>query len=213
MQAKLLISQYVDSLVQHIDIYTEDSLRKCRDDEFIDPIEVYTQNATSTKLNDELLLDLADLDLNFDSESIDNISNHAQNVFIGTKSKLKEFDVTANRHNIKDEKLFENLKVTSFLNQEREEMLNELRKLEAETYDFYETIKNGEDFKNLTAIGDKRERQEQLMSQVFANKFAFIVGFELRRSWYGRTSVKTAFKQHLVVLDFYLTRMERQILM
>lgn len=212
MQPKLIISQYCDSLVQHIDIYTEDSLRKCRDDEFMDPIEVYTQNSTSTKLNNEIL-DLADLDLNLDSESIDNISNHAENVFIGTKSKLKEFDVTANRHNIKDEKMFENLKVTSFLNREREEMLNELRRLEAETFDFYETIKDGEDFKNLATIGDKRERHEQVMSQVFANKFAFIVGFELRRSWYGRTSVKTAFKQHLVVLDFYLTRMERQILM
>lgn len=179
LNAKLIILQYFDSLIQCIDIFTEELLQTCSDSDRLTILR--RENCARKKTQNESLEKL-------DFENVDAIWKHEYNKIWNSMFKMEynyESNILVTENDLTINKI-------DYLNQAREEMLAELANGQEEAFKRYEMIKN--DLKR-----DIDENQENLMAQLFANKFYILVEFESR---------EMDKSQHLVVLDFYLNKQD-----
>ena len=186
MNSKLKISQYYDSLVREIDIFTEEQFAKIIAD------------------NNDTLISFKKLKK---QELQPNVNNQDDNYSIWGLWRSKrekywsrfnaEFNYENNLLNVGGKKTIF-VKASDYLNQSREDMLAELARAQAETMERYETIKNEFNMKEC-------EQFERINAKLFADKFLFLV-----QSNASNTRCHT--KLLLVVLDFYLDQSQRVFL-
>lgn len=142
--AKLIISQYFDSLIRQIDIHTEETLQRFTDaDVFeIEPNEPSDEPRKSTDV---------DFDLNF-------IDQHDP---YSIWEKFRQKEHIDFRDNLNELGL-EPVKIPTYVNQMRDLFIKELEQGQKEAFEYYKTIKDEI---------DESMSQEEIESIVFANNY------------------------------------------
>lgn len=180
VNCRLLIADYFESLRFELDIYTEESLKKAKDNGRFDEkvlfaIKPFKLNETSKLINDDK------------SGTIKSYENEAE---IDPYSTEYKYD---NDNQIIPEEM-SNLTVEEYLNKTRAKIISELEKLEKEALKYFKS--NSSRFS--VEIRKFNEQQiNELTSQLFANKFCFLMNFD-------QNNTANTFKLSLVVIDFYL---------
>lgn len=194
LNPKLIISKYFDSLIQHVDILTEEQLQIYSDSASLTipaNVEQQTLNYFKCKTNTG---ELSHDELSF--ENIDDLwkDGHEPNWNSLFMENFNERNVLSNvcipENDVK-------INVRDYLNRARDEILAELGKGQEEAFKRYEMIKN--DLKN--DIDD----EDNLMARLFADKFYILVEFEKSCS----TEIRPKSK-HLLILDFYLNKKDQE---
>lgn len=195
---KLMISQYYDSLIREIDIFTEERLLELTNDQIIE----LSNNKIYPKFfeNNRNDFNLSELNLDSDEENFclygrDHLSPNAHRIVHG-------FDISSNLMCTKNNEL--PIHTKDYYNQARDEILDELSKLQDEAFSRYDKIKG--DLKRDVSLSEQ-EQLEMVRTQLFANKFAFIVDLEIAAA---NNQILKHF--HLVVVDFYLSENARELL-
>lgn len=234
---KLIIAQYYDSLIREIDIFTEERLVQLSDDQVIETSMVkqlpkeLKRTKESSKLPKELRNDFNQDDLNLDTVKYD------ENLwsYYGEEKQLPDehnylygFDVSSNLMRMNQNKKTPPMKARDYYNQARDEMIVELNKLQDEAFEKYNKIKD--DLKKDTTLSNEQQI-ELLRSQLFANKFAFIVEYDYEytdkefvddhededgKDEDEEEAEKENHKRfklcHLIVVDFYLNENARLLM-
>lgn len=194
---KLIISQYFDSLIRNIDIYTEEQLAKHTEHELLQlPLNELAQNRYNNPEGGKQKQknESDDLDLTSIEEDILAYGSY-DNLF---PYKMPEFDFKINTQSELSNE-FKSMKIVEYLNQARDEMLDELGKVQEEIFRRFEATKSL--IPKRSESSSDAEWRETVKEKVFAEKFTFIV--ENRNS---------KFNFYLFVLDFYLNKKDREIL-
>lgn len=190
---KLLIADYYDSLIRQIDIYTEQLLLLHSDEDVFEINPSESQEPTSSKTH-HLLIDFDSFDINsyeFNSNSI-----------LKEMSKHPYYDDLEDNDNLNQSEQ-EPVKVTSYVNQIRSQLINELNEAQTRTLKYYETIKD--------EIHNKNMSRDEIESRLFAKDYYFTVTLN-NVNEEDFHDFGSPFKMHLVKLDFYLNSRERDIL-
>ena len=192
---KLMISQYYDSLIREIDIFTEERLLELTNDQIIE----LTNNKIYPKFSENNGNDfnLSELNLDSDEENFclyerDHLSPNVHRIVHG-------FDISSNLRNNELP-----IHTKDYYNQARDEILDELSKLQDEAFSRYDKIKG--DLKRDDSLSEQ-EQLEMVRKQLFTNKFAFIVDLEIAAAY---NQILKHF--HLVVVDFYLSENARELM-
>lgn len=180
---KLVISQYFDSLIRQVDIYTEETLQLYTD---ADVFEIEPSRGETSKQPDHTITPYSLCDHN----SID----FGPQLLWKRILDSHKLDLNDNLTRFGPEPINKRI----YVNQMRDQLIKELEKGQSEAFEYYETIKNEI---------DKSMSQEDIESIVFANNYYFII---IRKIYYPQ--VVNPFKMHLVKLDFYLNCRERDLL-
>lgn len=138
---KLIIGQYYDSLIHKIDIFTEEQLAQLSDDQLIETSMVKqhpkkSKDPTKKDSNlDELNLDTVEFDC-------DLWSQYEEEKYVPDEHNyLYGFDTSSNRMPMHDDKQ-SRMKARDYYNQARDEMIDELTKLQVEAFTRYDMIKS-----------------------------------------------------------------------
>ena len=190
LNPKLLISQYFDSLIRQIDIFTEEKLKEYRESDnlTIPKRQPFRQYLDKTIQDDTEIFNSEYQDSIF--ENLSDIKRYWQSLF------MKNSDYESNL-NIPEKDTTVNM--IDYLNQEREKMLAELANGQEEVFKRYETIND-----DLREIKDN----DKLMEQLFANKFYLLVEYEVSERENREKKNKT---QHLLVFNFYLNERNQTV--
>lgn len=200
---KLLILNYYESLINQIDLSTEEELdRFAKNDQLLQLDKM--ENQSISNFQDKTLVY---------SNNDDNTKIYS----ISCEKCTKEIDnykdpyLDVNNEIIIEEFPFArlaNLTLNDYLNSVRQEMLIELNRCQSENLEHYETIRN-----NLNGLDDELVRKS-----VFETKFCFIHRFNeivitpLTHNMPILESNPSPFKMYLFVVDFYLSQQELEIL-
>ena len=174
MTPPLLITEYYDSLISQLDIYVEERIKEIKENG-LQLERIYTFNTCGTMVSHD-----------YDKYGIETLKNpyEKQNYRIKT-TKIPKIEI----NDISEAK--------EYMNRARQKAIDEIRKVEEENLKFYKA--NKEEFKvdrkNLT-----EEKLEELKSQLFANRFCFLVK--------KQPVYTTIFELHIVITDFYLRESE-----
>lgn len=199
LNPKLVISQYFDSIIQRIDIFTEEQLEKCsQTDSLTIPnsmdytVKTISENRAKTTTEGNESPD------ELDFENDDNVWKHDyENIWNGLfNEKFEKINIFRNV-SIPENEITVNMR--DYLNQARDEMLAELAKAQEEAFKHYEMIKK--DIKR-----DKDEDEDKLMEKLFANKFYILVEFVSSNDKRLKQN-----SQHLILIDFYLNKPGRDL--
>lgn len=175
----LIITEYYDSLISQIDIYTEERIREYKKKRVLFKAELFYGSVN--RQNDEIKT--------YEVETVNNPYEYA--MYSNDRNVILE--IIENRH------------VEEYMNKMRQKVIDEIRKVQVENLEYYE--ENKEKFKvdreNLT-----EEKLEELKSQLFANRYCFLVNKEQIYLWEdlnNRNVIKRPlFNLHTVITDFYL---------
>ena len=193
MTAKLMIIDYYDSLIQQVDIYTEEQLGK------------YTEESVIT-FDDS---DLDRSDSNEEEETPDFLDLESPNVDIFKilyyDPYLKRSEYKYPKEKAKHEQSELSTNVHTFLNNIREEMIRELKKGQEEALKNYEKIKSEV---KVDKLASEEEMDRKVNAKLFENQIMLLVLDKNSES----TNKNSPFKLYLIVLDFYLNRHERHLL-
>ena len=133
------------------------------------------------KYNDKQLL----------SEQLKSTENKRRNFYDDFKVKL--FQTVDSSKQELDNSWSESTKVVDYLNQVRMKTIDELRKAQEDTLEYYKL--NSDRFKSELTNGDKID---ELRSKLFADKFYFQITFKQSGLW--------SFNTFTFVTDFYLSQ-------
>ena len=193
MTAKLMIIDYYDSLIQQVDIYTEEQLGK------------YTEESVIT-FDDS---DLDRSDSNEEEETPDFLDLESQNTtinqIISYNPYWKRSEYKYPKEKAKHEPSELSTNVHKFLNNIREEMIRELKKGQEEALKYYEKIKSEV---KVDKLASEEEMDRKINAKLFENQIMLLVLDKNSKS----TNGNSPFKLYLIVLDFYLNRHERHLL-
>lgn len=178
---KLIIVDYYDSLIQLVDIYTEEKFRIYSNEYLIVIREEEKEEEHKFKRLNE----------NFASLSLEKMNNE----FLPDTVKRKPLSEYAIKINFPQKTPFE-MKAQDYLNFMRDELINQIEKVKKETLDYYETIKD--ELKDVEKL-----REENLKRKLFANRFAFL--------FLRPYSNLNPFTLNLVISDFYLNESQLEI--
>lgn len=192
---KLLILNYYESLINQIDLSTEEELDRFAKNDQLQPVSnfqdktlIYSNNDNDSKKDSIRCVNC--------TKDIDNYKDPYLECF--NHDIIKEFPSTR----------LANLTLSDYLNCVRQEMLIELNRCQSENLEHYETIRN-----DLKGLDDELVRK-----LVFKTKFCFIHRFNeiviktLTHNMPILESNPSPFKMYLFVLDFYLSQQELEIL-
>lgn len=175
---KLTIIDYYDSLVQRVDVFTEERLEIYSNDHLIEIKDVE---------KDEISEDLKAFDLD---TATDLLSEKTEKIVFSpdlVKDKpLSDFAVKPNW----PKKLPFSMGAQDYLNFMRDEMIKQIKIAEKDTLDYYETIRD--ELRKNVKIADEKELKRKL----FAKRSAFLFS--------NRHSNLNPFSLYLVIFDFYL---------
>ena len=188
MNPKLIISNFFDSLVNLIDIYTEEQLDKLnkKTAQMIFPIEEYSKKKPIIKPWEEEF-----------------IKNYEINYFQDPYSTEYDFSQKPSRkipHG--------SVKVNDFLNQTRDELLAEVNSAQVEAFKRCDELRDQLRLISKDETKTQEEREEDIKRKVFANEFIGLVHID---QIFGISSEKNflAFKLNLVKLDYYMSQDEQ----
>lgn len=207
LNPELITCEYYDSLIRKIDIYTEKKLEEyTNDDVFI--TRMISRAASRVNHQEMSVVN----EVREPESAFDEIWKH--NPFEKLNEQLVKYDYSSffSDHDKEAGKI---RKTRDYLNQIRDELINEVEKIQKHSVEYCESIK--EDLRReVTALRDdtnrdNEDKKEQIHSLLFAQKFAFLVNNETE-NFYSMSRANPPFKLHLIVLDFYLNRNERELL-
>lgn len=192
---KFLILNYYDSLVNQIDIYTEEELDRTASDDRLD--------FNRTIPNESILK------TNFEQNKPDYFMKNYENE-IETQFTDYSYEEISDHEIIHSEPTIssDDLSVRDYLNSVRQTMLLELSSSQIENLKHYEKCKSdlNKDF-----------GQEKVREHVFESRFCFIIQFdhvlignENQQSNY--VDNPSPFKLYLFLVDFYMTTKELELL-
>lgn len=177
----LLITDYYDSLISQLDIYTEERIKEINE-------KGLKKEKISFRIN------------NFISPKRANPVETINNPYESQK-------YTIDRTDISETEITEILQAEEYLNNARQKAINEIRKVQEENLKYYKANKDkfNVDRKNLTD-----EKLKELKSQLFATKFCFLilnnptknVLIEIEKQDMGYYD--PIFNLHTIITDFYL---------
>ena len=176
----LLITEYYDSLISQIDIFTEERIRECKDD-----------------------IDEEECGEKYDPSYFDNYGNVYGVETIYNPYKPQKYSI--NRTDISETEITDKAKAVEYMNKVRQKAIEEIRKVQDENLEYYKANKDKlkVDRKNLT-----EEKLEELKSQLFANRFCFLVKKEPYYLFFDSGDNKDIknplFYLHTVITDFYV---------
>lgn len=207
---KLIISTYFDSLIRQIDIYTEELLAECMEDDDGTNDVFELKPAEIAKTTEQYRLGL------FKSKS--EISNVVEFESIEAIVRaLSDWTVRYQTHdecfNYEDNLICEPIRpelssINSYLNHVRYEMIAELERAQEEAFIRYEIVKSQFNKNKNSILDDNEKKGDQLFELVFENKFYFLLNMDV--SFNQR--FRAPFKLYLVRLDFYLNKSELDLL-
>lgn len=184
----LLITEYYDSLIRQLDIYTEERIKELQETG-LPKIEVdsYSYCSTCYEQTDEI-----------ETYGVETINNPYQSKQFTIDTTITETEIT------------ELSQAIDYVSKIRQQAIDEIRKVQEENLDHYN--ENKDKFKvdkkeNLTG-----EKLDEFKSQLFAPRFCFLVNktpIESVRiysdSWIRcRDRYMSLFNLHTVITDFYL---------
>lgn len=186
---KLLISNYFDSLIREVDIFTEEKLANKNSKNLVkidDNVEI--------SLNKKPQINAPEHDM-MDFDEVDDFYHYGQFV-MWTELECAEFE-----RNRSTNEPCKSMKECDYWNETRDVLLEKLNELQKETFEHYDTIRE-ELKRDMSSYND----MESIMARVFEKRFPFIV-------IYGNSNDKgLCEKIYLVELDFYIKPCEYQFL-
>ena len=199
-----MIIDYFDSLVQQVDIYTEEELEKYTDQSVVTKIPDDDQSPSDEEeSNDEVgnkeksLLNLFD--------SWESIKNAYENQTYDEDPYMNEREYEYSGVETKHEPPSVSSNVRQFLNNMRDEMINEIRKGEEEALKNYKTIKSE---LKIDKLASDEEIDRDVATRLFENKSMFLL-LDINSNSENNDSL---FKLYLFVVDFYLNKHQRKLL-
>lgn len=194
---KRYITEYYDSLINHVDILAEEALAKHDEQQQLDLNDKRVFKLTSGYLADN----------DFEDRSLDQVS--FGDTAVDVSSYQKTYEIASSHPNHRLDKCTSTVSVHKYVNEMREEMIDELRKLQNETLRNYEASVRSSD--------DQDENEmARLKRKIFDRKFAFLVcSLELRHKWTHRELVHNSspLNVYLVVLDDFFLDDQNKILL
>ena len=167
----LLITEYYDSLISQLDIYTEERMKEFKE-KGLQLKRIYTfYTCGRRRFYGEKTYQ------NYGLETLNN--PYISKTYIIDPTDISE---------IKDIS-----KAQEYMNKVREKAIDEIRKVQDENLEYYKA--NKDKFK-VDRINLTEEKWEELKSQLFDNRYCFLVKKEPKYS--------TIFELHIVITDFYL---------
>lgn len=182
MNPKLVISNYFDSIVNQIDIYTEEKLEKTNENDLIQ----YKSNTVYM--------------YKFEFWKTNHRANKQEQL---DEYSINDFDFS---HQPFRNKPSGSVKVKDFFNETREKLIAEVNAAQGEAFKRCDEIRD--QLKEICKDESKtqEEREKEIQRKVFANKFFGLVRFTTQ---YGEGSyMYSPFKLLLVKLDYYIDLQE-----
>lgn len=200
---KLMVLEHYESLVRQVDIHTEELLEKCKETQLLG-INSKPNTSDISKLSN-CLIESYQIRLRIFEESYgvsayhDPYSEEYENGHTATSTSSSCESVANATPPITD-----SITVREYASRMRDEMLDELRRIQTETLAWCDTIRS-----ELAAIDRSSvECIEKLKKKIFSQKFAFIL--QIDEIMVPTSSSKDfvpnplPFKLYLFVLDFYM---------
>lgn len=192
------IANYYDFMVNQIDIYTEEQLETYAATDLM-PHFVPNAHIKSNKTQSPNFPQIYKLKTPSFSEMFDLITDpysdeYSYNQIASISTPLR---------------FSGNQKIHDYLNEVRDKLIDELRRVENETQAYLETIKNSMRVDLHKSVSDQ---VEQVRRAVFARKFCFILKIDtITLDTYQELVNSSPFKMYLFVIDFYMDRSEQKI--
>ena len=177
----LLITEYYDSLISQVDIYTEEKIKEYKE-----------KGLPEKRINSIVACGRRICAGNPQNYGIESLKNPYE------KQKY-----TRDRNDKPKIEITDIIQAEEYMNKVRQQAIDEIRMVQDENLKFYKANKEKfkVDRKNLTD-----EKLEELKSQLFANRYCFLVKkqpIEIREHW-EKPSKIPLFNLHIVITDFYL---------
>lgn len=186
----LLITDYYDSLIAQLDIYTEERIKE------------YNEKGLTGKDIERCIFGTRNASFW--------LGKWPKNPYI--KSKHQKFNINRNEFTVRADIT----QVEYYLNEVRQKSIDEIRKVQEENLGFYKANKEKfkVDKKNLT-----EKKLEELKSNLFAKSHCFLVNIKtimtnktIYKNKYKTYRNSSLFKLHTLVTDFYLEKSEIEFL-
>ena len=182
---KLYIINYFDSLINKIDIYTEEKLQNLNSVDLVEkPSDLNKEidrNRWKYYVQDYKIPSIKPLEDEYNSE---------------TYVELANFPNITQRPLLFDPEEICSLKLKDYFNRYREELIRELRHVQEETLENYDALKKDN---NIDVKEDMSE--EEMRRMLFGKKFCFIYQFEQK---FALAPTFLRFEIFLFVFDFYI---------
>lgn len=201
MNPKLVISNYFDSLINQIDIHTEEELSNTKETDLILTDKPFTFQLEPGANNE--------FDFNFWKIGEGNWKDDEKQTIeypLSTQYKY-DFSHQKSRHIPSG-----SIKVSDFLNETRDKLIERVKEVQVDAFKRYEEIKEHLKFSQ-DDTKTQEEQEEEIKRKLFANKFLGlirvdqIVNFDGEK--YTKSNNESPFKLYLVELDFYMDQGEQ----
>ena len=178
----LLITEYYDSLISQLNIYTEEKIKEYKE-----------KGLPEKRINNICACGgIIYVDKNYHYYGVETMKN-----------PYKEQIYTIDRNDRPIIEITDISEAEEYMNKVRQRAIDEIRKIKEENLKFYNA--NQDKFKvDRTALTD--EKLEELKCQLFGNRFCFLVEkrpVEIREYW-EKASKLPLFNLHIILTDFYL---------
>lgn len=179
---KLIIIDYYDSLIQQIDIYTEEKLKSLSDPDICcDEVEKAKTTLVQAKYSNKC----------FELEWPSFVSQTFETD--GYKDPYKstyEYDI------IKKKSFVKNIKIRDQVNRIRDDIIRQIDQIRSENLEHFESIRN--ELKKNSSESEE-ETNRRFKKKLFEKKFCFI--FELKNA--PKELNSCSYDLYLILLDFY----------
>lgn len=178
MTTPLLITEYYDSLISQLDIYTEEKIKMYKEKGL--PVKRINDRCSCGKV-------VFVRGKTYPEYGVEMLENPYEE-----QTYSIDRDEMSKRYITKESQ-------AEYMNKVREKAINKIIMVQDENLKLYN--ENQEKFK----IGDRENETEEFKSQLFANRFCFLVQKQPKDICrYGEDRKMPLFNLHLVITDFYL---------
>lgn len=199
---KLIILDYYDSIIRDIDIYAEKKLEKCKE---TDMVEI--ENNTNEQTDVDVIQSSYATNTHDAEWSDSEIENYGLENYLDSYMEKYNYDYEGTTNN-QTKSMPNRIKASDYINEIRDEMIDELKKAQKNALIYYESIKSNV---NIKSISDLQERNELVRELVLTKQSAFIIRIDNKQADF-RPAKKSRFKLYLVLIDFYLKSNEQDLL-
>lgn len=185
---KLFLSNYFDSLINQIDIHTEEQLEKYQENENLNEDLILFERNFNINKNDEYKI------RPFDDRTANGIEFH-----LNPYSASYEYDLNLNERS-------RSTNIHNYLNDSRETMLEHVQKSRAEAHERYEMSMRDDDLKKF-----ENDQIDELKRHLFTQHFLFLIRVD--EIILGTNSSKllnpSPYRLYLLVTDYFIDRHEQ----
>lgn len=198
---KLIIADYYDSLVNQINIYTEEILKKCKHEN--DPIIEMTPTTTTTT-NGRRFSNLPKRNFFEETYGINEYDDTYSEDFIISQKDLSL---------LSDDQIASPKKMSEHVNLIRSSMIDELIKAEQASFDSYERKKATINIllEPLSSSEESSKVDDELNSMLFMPVYWFLLPIEYFAG-FNKSKNSNIFKLYAISTDFYLNSSSLEIL-